>query len=109
MQDAASIAVPTITIDDTDAADKKPVVTAPSKTGIPTIPGEMPDQPLPAIPDWYRVGWRQVSGVDDKLSEELKQQTILDTFISDQYYGSWYHNAAVIVLVSFSYLAMLQT
>ena len=109
MQDAASTAVPTITIDDTDAADKEPVVTAPPKTDITTIPGAIPDQPLPTIPEWYRVGWRQVSGIDDKLSEELKEKAALDSFLSDQFYGSWYHNAAVIVFVSFSCFAMFQT
>ena len=109
IQDAASTVVPTITIDNADAVGKEPLVTAPPKTDIPTIPGAMPDQPLPAIPDWYRIGWRQVSGVDAKLSEELKEQAVLDSFLSDQFYGSWYHNAAVIVFVSFSCLAMFQT
>jgi len=109
MQDATSTAVPTITIDDADTADKGPAGTALPKTDIPTIPGAMPDQPLPTIPDWFRVGWRQVSGVDDELSEELKERAVLDSFLSDQFYGSWYHNAAVIVFVSFPYFAMFQT
>ncbi|KAI8455528.1 C2 domain-containing protein [Phakopsora pachyrhizi] len=52
------------------------------------------------IPDWYRVGWlAQVNSSIRSLSdnnEELKHVEILESFISEIYYGSWYHNAAII-------------
>ncbi|KAF9568534.1 tricalbin [Agrocybe pediades] len=63
------------------------------------VPGAMPNKPAPAIPDWYKVGWRQVSGIDKPpLPEgEERDKGILDEFLSEQFYGSWYHNAGVIV------------
>jgi hypothetical protein len=65
------------------------------------IPGALPEGVAPAIPDWYRVGWRQASGIDDApLAEgEEKDKGVLDLFLSEQFYGSWYHNAAIIIFV----------
>lgn len=55
----------------------------------------------PAIPDWYKVGWRQAAGIDNPpLAEgEEKDKGVLDLFLSEQFYGSWYHNAAIIIFV----------
>ena len=63
-------------------------------------PGAIPARPVDAIPQWYRVGWREMSGIDRVKPEgEAKDVAILDLFISEQFYGDWYHNAAVIVFV----------
>lgn len=60
----------------------------------------MPSAPAPQIPDWYKVGWRAVSGIDEPVNEnEAKDRTILETFVSEQYYGDWYHNAGIILFV----------
>jgi len=63
------------------------------------VPGALPNQAPYVIPDWYKVGWRQSSGIDDApLPEgEQKDLSVLDLFLSEQFYGEWYHNAAVIV------------
>lgn len=73
--------------------------TSPSET---EVPGAMPNGPAPAIPDWYKLGWRDVSGIDHPpLPEgEEKDKEILSQFLKQQYYGDWYHNAALIVVVS---------
>ncbi|KAF9065440.1 hypothetical protein BDP27DRAFT_1228932, partial [Rhodocollybia butyracea] len=59
----------------------------------------MPSGPSPAIPEWYSVGWRAVSGVDvpPLPKGEEKDHSVLSLFISEQFYGDWYHNAAIIV------------
>lgn len=59
----------------------------------------MPPGPAAAIPDWYRVGWRQNSGIDNIQEGKEKTQTLLATYLDEQFYGDWYHNAAVIVFV----------
>lgn len=41
--------------------------------------------PAPAIPDWYKVGWRDVSGVDEPVAAgEVRDKHIIASFISDQ-------------------------
>ena len=62
----------------------------------------MPAGLAPEIPDWYKVGWRDVSGVDIPPAAEgdAKDKEILNLFINEQFYGEWYHNAALIVVVS---------
>ncbi|KAF9452575.1 transmembrane protein [Macrolepiota fuliginosa MF-IS2] len=107
-----SSAVPTITVEDHDKP--QPKVTVPDGAQSPPpveedavsngLPGAMPTGPAPAIPDWYRVGWRQVSGIDDApLTEgEERDRGILDQFLNEQFYGAWYHNAAVIVVAVFA-------
>lgn len=96
--------VPTIKIEDTDVESKKVVASDTSQTVQEVqqdVPGALPHGPAPAIPDWYRVGWRQVSGIDDVPPEgQEKERTVLDAFLSEQFYGSWYHNAAIIIFVS---------
>jgi hypothetical protein len=91
--------VPTITISD---ADTEPV--DPSKPGEPQVspPGGMPVGQVPDIPDWYKVGWRAAGGIDDKIEieGEAKDKTLLGLFLKEQFYGEWYHNAALIFFVS---------
>ena len=62
----------------------------------------MPNGPAPEIPDWYKVGWRDVSGIDRPALQEgeAKDKALLDLFLSEQFYGEWYHSAAVIFFVS---------
>lgn len=101
-----SNAVPTITVSDADATFKEEYAPSPSdKEPVPiTAPGAMPDGLVPAIPDWYKVGWRQVGGIDTApLPEgELKDMSVLDMFLKEQYYGDWYYNAGVIVFAVFT-------
>lgn len=89
--------VPTITVEDIDAP-KTPNEEEHDDT--PQPPGGL-GAAASAIPDWYRVGWRQASQVDAApLTEgEELDKGVLHMFLSEQYYGSWYHNAAVIVVV----------
>ncbi|KAF8905450.1 C2 domain-containing protein [Gymnopilus junonius] len=68
------------------------------------MPGAIPSKAVSVIPDWYKVGWRQVSGIDEPhLSDaEEKDKRVLETFLSEQFYGAWYHNAAIIVIAVFA-------
>ncbi|KAK0208431.1 C2 domain-containing protein [Desarmillaria ectypa] len=103
-----STVVPTITVHDADAVSEKPEVTI---EGVEQVdgdaivpPGALPAAAAPSIPDWYRVGWRQVSGIDQPPPREgeEKDKAVLETFFTDQYYGSWYHNAGIIVFAVFA-------
>ncbi|KZT44501.1 tricalbin [Sistotremastrum suecicum HHB10207 ss-3] len=87
---------PTITIQDADV--EKPVEqVAPPNVDEQPVPGKFPDAPAPAIPDWFRVGWRAVSGIDQPAPEGVERdKTILEAWLSEMYYGEWYHNAAII-------------
>lgn len=115
--------VPTITIEDVDNVahvsgrtnGNANGHTPPSPTGstasqqsspdVPTPPGAIPTTPAPAIPDWYKVGWRAVADIDSPASTEGEERdkTILEMFLNEQLYGDWYHNAALIVVVSVSF------
>ena len=105
--------VPTITISDTDknvepvkaAIDGKPKPSAPSASASspspppsPVTPGSMPDQPVGAIPDWYKTGWRAMSGIDDPVptAEELDRNAV-HQWLGEMYYGQWFHNAGIII------------
>ncbi|KAL0950758.1 hypothetical protein HGRIS_007526 [Hohenbuehelia grisea] len=102
--------VPTITIEDHDSA--KPQVVAkdapPQSAAVPEesqlVPGALPDGVAPAIPDWYKVGWRAAAGADDPPLEEgeEKDKGVLALFLSEQFYGDWYHNAALIFIAVFA-------
>jgi len=83
--------IPTITIEDVDKGGPE---------DAPPVPGQLPASMASAIPDWYKVGWRAFTDLD-KPSEEgdQKQLRLMNTWISEQYYGQWYYNAAVIVFV----------
>ncbi|KAF5356241.1 hypothetical protein D9756_004179 [Leucocoprinus leucothites] len=99
-----SAAVPTITVEDHDGEKPKIVAKDAPESSVDAdldsdtneMVGSMPTGSA-AIPDWYRVGWRQNSGIDDVQEGDEKIQTILATYLDEQFYGDWYHNAAVIV------------
>ncbi|KAG8727068.1 hypothetical protein FRC12_022828, partial [Ceratobasidium sp. 428] len=87
---------PTITIEDVDKATKEVLEESNTQNGEP-MPGAMPTGPAPAIPDWYKVGWRAHAGIDDPIpTDEERDKGIIDMYLSEMYYGDWYHNAAVI-------------
>ena len=86
---------PTITVTDAD-----------TEADIPSsseLPGTLPEEAAPAIPDWFKIGWRAVGGIDNApLTEGLqKDKALLEMFINEQYYGAWYHNAAIIFFAVF--------
>ncbi|KAG8744411.1 hypothetical protein FRC10_010189 [Ceratobasidium sp. 414] len=87
---------PTITIEDVDKATKEVLAETNTQNGQP-MPGTMPTGPAPAIPDWYKIGWRAHAGIDNPApTEEERDKGIIDMYLSEMYYGDWYHNAAVI-------------
>lgn len=108
VQNGPSTVVPTITVEDADLKPKKlasrnPQSIEDTQSEQLAAPGALPNGLAPTIPHWYRVGWRHMSGIDQPpLPEgEEKDRGVLDMFLSEQFYGSWYHNAALIVFVRF--------
>lgn len=65
-----------------------------------STPGQLVDSPATnRLPDWYRVGWAaQIESVDlSKLErEDAHHLDLLETFLGEIYYGTWFHNAAII-------------
>ncbi|CAE6385055.1 unnamed protein product [Rhizoctonia solani] len=87
---------PTITIEDVDKATKEVLEESNTQNGQP-MPGMIPEGPTPPIPDWYKVGWRAQAGIDDPIpSQEERDKGILEQWLTEMYYGDWYHNAGVI-------------
>ncbi|OCH88587.1 tricalbin [Obba rivulosa] len=96
--------IPTITVHDVDkAADStspvSPAAPSPASSGEASVPGAIPAGPAPAIPDWYKVGWQAVAEAGTPIISEgeEKEMSTLAQFVNEQYYGDWYHNAALIV------------
>ncbi|KAG1783596.1 C2 domain-containing protein [Suillus placidus] len=97
--------VPTITIENADEATNEEQQKLGSVTpSAPAVPGEYPSGLAPAIPDWYKVGWRAVANIDAPPLEEGEETDnhILQLFLAEQYYGQWYHNAALIFFAVFA-------
>lgn len=94
--------IPTITIEDADVEQPGDGKEIPLEQSQPPLPGALPTAPAPDIPDWYKVGWRAVSGIDEpaQLQGDAKHKLVLDAFLREQYYGDWYHHAGLIVFVS---------
>jgi hypothetical protein len=68
--------------------------------GADGVPGALSAKQEPEIPEWFKVGWRQVSGIDDPApSTEARGKAALNLFLKEQFYGDWYHNAGVIIFV----------
>jgi hypothetical protein len=87
--------IPTITVHGVEAhPDDVATTVQPANT-----PGSFDAQPY-VIPDWYKVGWRAVGGLDSpQLEGDAKDSAILSTFLKEQYYGDWYHNAGLVFFV----------
>lgn len=72
----------------------------PKKLVPDSTPGQLVDSPATnRLPDWYRVGWAaQIESVDlSKLErEDAHHLDLLETFLGEIYYGTWFHNAAII-------------
>ncbi|KAI5124397.1 hypothetical protein M0805_008282 [Coniferiporia weirii] len=99
--------LPTITISDADTDHEQQQNAAPPESLPPTgskLPGALPDGAAPEIPDWFKIGWRAVGGIDNTphLEGEEKDKALLDMFLGEQYYGAWYHNAAVMFFAIFA-------
>ena len=88
--------LPTINIHDAGKSEEPE-----QPTPFPATPGGYPSSLAPVIPDWYKVGWRAVANIDAPPPEdgEEKDKSILGLFLSEQFYGAWYHNAALIFFV----------
>lgn len=90
--------LPTISVHDAEKVSKEelehPIL-------LPPTPGGYPSGLAPVVPDWYKVGWRAVANIDAPPLEEgeEKDKSILALFLSEQFYGAWYHNAALIFFV----------
>ncbi|KAJ7770832.1 C2 domain-containing protein [Mycena maculata] len=93
--------VPTITVEDMDG-EKSPEPSH-EHEDTPQPPGAL-GPAASAIPDWYRVGWRQASRIDaaPHAEGEEQDQGVLHMFLGEQFYGAWYHNAALIVFAVFA-------
>jgi len=100
-------AVPTIVVEDhgdgpkvTAADTEQAAQDIQEEEAAAAVPGAIPAQQAGSIPDWYKVGWRQMSGID-KLPppEEERDKGVLDLFLAEHYYGDWYHNAGIIIFV----------
>ncbi|KII93708.1 hypothetical protein PLICRDRAFT_131763 [Plicaturopsis crispa FD-325 SS-3] len=95
-----STVVPTITVHDADNLKAKGL-DDPADNSTPDVPGALPAQKAAVIPDWYKIGWQAVANAQPQEGEE-KDKGVLDLFLSEQFYGDWYHNAAVIVFAVFA-------
>lgn len=87
--------IPTITVYDAEThQDDVATTVQPAQ-----MPGSLDAAPY-VIPDWYKVGWRAAGGIDSpELQGDVKDTAILSTFLKEQYYGDWYHNAGLIFFV----------
>ena len=116
----AAPAIPTVTIEDVDARLEKQNVNSEAQKsdangtaqslhsisdGADGVPGKLPSSAAPAIPDWYKIGWRAVAG-QESLETDDRDKHLLAAFIHDQYFGDWYHNAAIVVVVCTSYTSI---
>jgi hypothetical protein len=64
------------------------------------LPGSLADKQEPELPEWFQVGWRQVSGIDGPTpTTEMRGKAALNLFLKEQFYGDWYHNAGIIIFV----------
>lgn len=105
LQDGPPTVIPTITVQDTDEGSKTVASGTDQSAELvqqeeDSVPGGYSTPTASTIPDWYRVGWHQMVEVDDNISGEEKDKGVLDLFLKEQYYGDWFHNAAIIVFVS---------
>lgn len=88
-------------MDEPKGSKDTPTPSAPASESGSSVPGDFPASQAPTIPDWYKIGWRAVTGIDEPSPEGVeKEKGILMQFIDEQYYGDWYHNSAIIIVAS---------
>jgi hypothetical protein len=90
--------VPTITVEDAESEQPHIADVKAPQASTPAPPGTFGGA-AGSIPDWYTVGWRQFAGIDKVSDAEQKDRSIIEAYLSEQYYGAWYHNAAIIIFV----------
>lgn len=105
---------PTITVQDMDKLAEETAKAAPDPGDLNgrVMPGTLPTGAAPAIPDWYRVGWRAVGAIDaPPPGDDERDTNAIALFLSDMYYGQFYHNAGVIFFVrdSFTFAVLVPT
>lgn len=90
MDGAAGPSVPTTIgtkeLEAANSPDGQKTPTAPTtpEDDIPQAPGALTG-PASVIPDWYKTGWREVSGIDAPVPEGAEHdKAIISMFISDQ-------------------------
>ncbi|KAF8559381.1 tricalbin [Imleria badia] len=93
--------LPTIVLPDDENATKEKLE---PHTPHPPTPGGYPPGLAPVVPDWYKVGWRAAANIDAPPLEdgEEKDKSIVGLFLHEQFYGAWYHNAALIFFAVFA-------
>lgn len=74
--------------------------------GMDGVPGALPTKKQPEVPEWFQVGWRQVSGIDDpsSTSPEARRKAALALFLREKFYGDWYHSAGIIIFVRYLFV-----
>lgn len=86
---------PSISLADvTAASDGEKGKSDSSVTGQTAMPGALPSAIASVIPDWYKVGWRANSQAFIEAGGDLelaRQQSLLGEYLSESYYGGWYH------------------
>ncbi|WWD20758.1 hypothetical protein CI109_105235 [Kwoniella shandongensis] len=92
---SASSPVPTVSLADVDRASKAEG----EGVGAEDVPGAIPAGAAPPVPTWVTAGWRQAAGLDTKEQEHI---TVLATYLSETMYGSWFHNAGIILFAVFA-------
>ncbi|GAA6019595.1 hypothetical protein JCM10207_006938 [Rhodosporidiobolus poonsookiae] len=73
-----------------------------NEDGTKNPPGAMPEKEaekgkVREIPSWFAIGW---TGQDKTLflsPTDARERSLLADFVSDAYFGAWYHNAGIIV------------
>lgn len=78
---------------DAASAVKDLASAAKSPSELEGVPGQLSSVPLPSsgIPEWYKVGWAaQMESAPDRDLMEVKHKALLETFLSEMYYGDWY-------------------
>ncbi|KEI37230.1 uncharacterized protein L969DRAFT_53729 [Mixia osmundae IAM 14324] len=78
---------------------RTPADTATTSASQPATVGAYPTEPARPIPDWFKIGWNDqlAQDGDGMLSPvEIRQRNLLSDFLNESFYGTYFHNAAII-------------
>ncbi|EIW70089.1 hypothetical protein TREMEDRAFT_71520 [Tremella mesenterica DSM 1558] len=91
----ANVPRPTVTLDDVDKTSRAEG----EEVGAAAMPGAVPAGAAPSVPTWVLAGWQRVANADLGSGDAKTQEQlgVLADYLSEQTYGAWYHNAAVIL------------